>query len=210
MDFKHNAPIFAADAREVGHLDRVVVNPVTQELSHLVVRQGLLFGEHKLVPIGFVDQATEDQITLRPAAGDLRTLPPFEEPHEVLMEAGPARSSMTLRADLAPGLAGMLDDYGASAGQRLVARSEPNIPEGAVAVKTGARVVTADGKHGGALECIAIAPNTRRVTHLQIAKGLLVREARLIPTAWVVILGEDEVHLSVDQQTLEAVGPHPN
>lgn len=209
MDLKHNARIFAADASEVGHLDRVVVNPVTQEISYLVVRQGLLFAEHKLVPIGYVDQTTEDDITLRPTTGDLRALPPFEEPRESLVEESLARSSTTLRADLAPGLAGMLEGHSPPAGHRLLARNEQNIPEGTVAVKGGARIITADGRHAGTLECIAFAPNTWQMTHLQIAKGLLHRETRLIPSAWVVILGEDEVHLSVDQKTLEAVGPHP-
>ncbi len=199
MDFKHNARIFAADAREIGYLDRVVVDPATQELTHLVVRQGLWLGELKLVPISVVDQALDDQITLRPEAGDARALPPFEQEREVRVDGVPLT-----------GLAPQLDGYGAPTVSRLITRTELNIPEGTVAVKEGARIITADGRPGGALECLAIEPGTHQITHLQIIQGLLHRERRLIPSAWVVSLGEGRILLSVDQKTLTAVGPQPN
>lgn len=203
MELKHNARIFAADAREIGHLERVVVDPMTQELTHLVVRQGLWLGELKLVPISAVDEALEDQITLDLETDAVRALPPFEQEREVRVDGIP-------RSDLAPGLGGLLDGYGAPTVHRLITRTELNIPEGTVAVKEGARIITADGRQEGALECIAIEPSTRQITHLQITKGLLHRERRLIPSAWVVILGEDQIHLSVDHKTLAAVGPQPN
>jgi sporulation protein YlmC with PRC-barrel domain len=210
MELKQNASVLTADAREVGHLGRVVVNPQTKEITHLVVRKGLLFTEDHVVPIDYVDWATEDQITLRHAAGDLRTLPPFEEQHGTLVDEGLARPNMIPPADQAPVLAGMSEGYRPPPGQRLMAHIEQNIPDGTVALKEGAKVITADGKHAGTVEYIATGPDTLQITHLQITKGLLTKEKRPIPIAWVSLLGEDEVHLSVDQKTLEAVSPHPN
>lgn len=211
MQLKQNASVLTADAREIGRLERVVVNPSTHAVTHIVVHRGLFFGEDRVVPIDYLTQATEDQITLRPAAGDLRTLPPLEAPQDVLVDQALPQPEISLSpADQPPGPAGLSAGYRAPAGPRLIAHIEQNIPEGTVAVKEGAQVITADGKHAGAVECVAFGPHTLQITHLQIAKGLLTKERRLIPIAWVILLGENEVHLSVKQKTLEAVSPYVN
>jgi sporulation protein YlmC with PRC-barrel domain len=210
MQLKQNTSVLTADGRGIGHLGRVVVDPQSRTITHIVVHQGVLFVEDKVVPIDYVAQATEDQITLRHEAGDLRTLPLFEEQHEVLVDEGLPQPAVSPPGD--PALSGMAAGFAdpAPPGPRVRPQIEQNIPDGTVALKEGAKVFTADGKHEGSVESLAAEPQTRRITHLRIAKGLLTRERRTIPVAWVILLGEDEIHLSVDQQTLEAVSVQPN
>ncbi|MBL8055494.1 MAG: PRC-barrel domain-containing protein [Anaerolineales bacterium] len=203
MLFKQFARVRTAEGHEVGHLGRVVVRPDTREITHLVIHQGLLFTEDKVVPLEFVDQATEAQIVLSRAAGDLKTLPPFEERQDIFDDAAPPDRTLAE-------LAGRPATYPAAPGPRLLTRLERNLPVDTVALKGSAKIVTADGRYAGALESVAAAPDTRQITHLEIASGLLAREYRLIPIAWVVILGEDEIHLSVDRKTLTAIRPHLN
>lgn len=210
MQLKQNADVLTADAREVGHLSRVVVNPETKEVTHIVVRQGLLFVEDRVVPIGYVQEATGDRVTLRYVAEDLQTLPPLEERQDVLADKGPAPlKTMVSPMEVAPGLGGILDDFRTPAGQQFTTRLEQNIPDETIALKEAVKVVTADGRHAGSVESIAAEPRTRQITHLQITKGLVSKEKRLIPITWVVLLCEDRVHLSVDQKTLEAVSLLP-
>jgi len=88
MQFRENTPVYTADGQEVGAIDRVVINPETTEVSHIVVRQGWLFTEDKVVPTEWVDQATADQVRLRADVDNLDESPAFEETHYLPYEDG--------------------------------------------------------------------------------------------------------------------------
>ncbi len=79
MQFRENTPVYTADGQEVGAIDRVVIDPESQAVTHVVIRQGWLFTEDKVAPIALVDQASAAQVRLRADAGTLDDLPPFEE-----------------------------------------------------------------------------------------------------------------------------------
>ncbi|MBN2390589.1 MAG: PRC-barrel domain-containing protein, partial [Anaerolineae bacterium] len=51
MEFIKNAPVFTATHERVGHVDRVVINPQTEEVTHIVIRKGFIFAENKVLPI---------------------------------------------------------------------------------------------------------------------------------------------------------------
>src|SRR5260370_28486368 len=87
MEFQQNSAIFTANGDAVGHIDRVVVDPETKVVTHIVVRKGFLFKEDKVVPISLIAKATEDGIRLRDDVGDLHALPLFEEKHYVMSGA---------------------------------------------------------------------------------------------------------------------------
>ena len=71
-EFKERASVVTADEQQVCRVDRVVIGPKTKEVTHIVVRKGLIFTEDKVVPINLVASATEDRVTLREDAGDLQ------------------------------------------------------------------------------------------------------------------------------------------
>ncbi len=76
-------------------------------------------------------------------------------------------------------------------------RVQENIPQGTVAVKEGARVLSLEGDHIGNVEEVFTDAATNRVTHLIISQGLLFKERKLIPTNWIKLAGEDDVILTV-------------
>src|SRR5213080_1017169 len=85
MELKQNAPILAANGDAVGHLDRVVVNPETKVITHIVVQTGgLVKKEGKVVPLSLIAEATDEQIKLRDGAGDLQQMQSFEEKQYVM------------------------------------------------------------------------------------------------------------------------------
>ena len=45
MQFKQGATVSTYDGKNVGHVDRVVLNPKTKEVTHIVVRKGLLVSD---------------------------------------------------------------------------------------------------------------------------------------------------------------------
>lgn len=80
---------------------------------------------------------------------------------------------------------------------------EENIPEGTVALKEGAKVISSDGKHIGDIERLVMNPQGKQATHLLVTKGLLTKEKKLLPIDWVDQLGEEEVHLVVDAPLID-------
>jgi uncharacterized protein YrrD len=205
MQFKDGTNVYTADGDQVGRIDRVVIDPRTKEVSHVVVRKGLLFTEDKVVPLELIAGATEDMVTLRDDAGDLDVLPHFEESHYVPM------SEADQATTYAPGYASPVYWYppfgGAWYGAPVypevtyTTRTEQNIPEGTVGLKEGAKVVSADGDHVGNVERIFTTGD--RATHMLISQGLLFKEKKLIPTLWISTITEDEVKLGVNSGMLE-------
>ena len=86
---------------------------------------------------------------------------------------------------------------------QFVTQIEQNIPAGTVAVKEGATVITADGKHVGYMESVFADVSAEQITHLLISNGLITKEKKLVPIDWVTVLGEDEIHLRVDKPAVD-------
>jgi len=211
MQFKQGTGVFTADGQEVGHIDRVVLDPRTKEMTHVVVRKGFLFIDDKVVPIDLIATATEDRITLRRDVGDLDSLPKFEETHYISVPdtvPGTPRSEK----DTTPlywyppiGLAPWGYPEAATVGPVYITHKEQNIPEGTVALKEGSKVISSDEKHVGNVERVFSEPRTNRVTHLLISQGLLLTEKRLVPITWARLVMENEVHLTVSSQQLDSL-----
>jgi len=210
MQIKHSATVHTAGGEDVGRIDRVVLDPRTKDVTHVVVRKGFLFTEDKVAPIDLIESATEDGVTLREDAGDLHALPPFEEIHYLRLSDEEWRDSpYSYQAGYAlplywyPPAAGFGIPYGPADSHRLVTRKERNIPEGAVALKPGVKVTTADGKEAGTIEEVFTGPQADRLTGFVISQGLLFKDKKRVPANWISRLGEDEVQLAVVSRTLE-------
>ena len=214
MQFKEGAKVFTADGERVGTIDRVVLEPDTMEVTHLVVRKGFLFTEDKVVPMSLVGPAMEDQVTLREDAGDLERLPDFQESHYVPVvptrpRPGPKPAQRSAHAArplyLYPPLGTWWTaaEYGDYDRPRYVAKTEKGIPEDTVALEQGAKVMGRDGEHIGDVERIFTDPLEDRATHLLVSEGLILKDKKLIPTGWMSTVREDEVHLSVSSDLVE-------
>lgn len=216
MQFKAGTAVYSADGEDVGRIERAVINPHTREVTHLVVRQGFLFTEDKVIPIELVDSASEDRVTLMRTEGRLEDLPPFEETYYVGLDEEeinrePAYPLTGYAAPLYgyPPVGTGWWGYGGYLGYRAypetntVATTERNIPDDTVPLKEGARVVSAGGDHVGNVEQVIADSNSGRATHIVIAQGLLFKARKLVPTNWVRSIDEDEVRLSVGSRQLE-------
>lgn len=214
MEFKQGADVVTMDGDKVGRIERVVIDPRTRDITHIVVAQGFLFSEDRVVPIEWIDEAAGDRITLRSRLDEdeVETLPRFEEvdflpltpPEPTEEQAGyPNPVVWYPTAGIAwwtnPGLRGF---YTRPA---FVVEEEENVPEGTIGLKHGARVIAADGEHVGNVEQVITAGEDNRATHLVISQGMLFPEKKLVPTTWINAVEEDRVVLAVGSTLLEQV-----
>lgn len=214
MQFKQGTHVFSADDREVGHIDRVVLDPKTKEVSHVVVRKGFLFTEDKVVPTNLIASATDEKVKLRQNAGDLQNLPDFEESHYVPLDED-EKKRLAEGVRYYPPLYwyppyGAIPASLASIPEPHVIETERNIPENSVALKEGAKVIAADGEHVGDIEQVLTDARTDRVTHFLISQGLLLKEKKLVPVLWLNSASDDEVRLAVGSHLLEQLHTYDN
>lgn len=213
MLLKEGANAFTADGHKVGEIDRVVIDPASKEVTHVAVRKGFLFTTDKLVPISLIGTADEDRVTLREDAGDLDALPDLEKTHyipitevEAQTEGAPAVPPFYWYPPAGYpwiGMGGGAARFGYPAIPPYVAETERNVPDGFVALKEGAKVLSVDGDHVGDVEAVLTEAETDRATHLLISRGLLLKETKLIPTTWISTVMEDQIHLLVGSALLQ-------
>jgi uncharacterized protein YrrD len=213
VQFREGTNVFTSEGQKVGEVDRVVIDPETKEVTHVVVQKGFLLTTDKVVPVSLIGAATEDRVTLREDAGDLEALPEFEVKYYVPI--GEAEMHRKLEPGYVPSFylyppAGVSwwNTPGGYPIPPYVVETERHVPEGTVPLREGAEVVSIDGDHVGDVEAVLTDPEEDRATHLLISQGLLLKENKLVPTTWVSTVLEDEVHLMVGSDLLKRLAEY--
>jgi uncharacterized protein YrrD len=217
VELKEGTGVFTPDGKEVGTINRIVLDPETNEITHIVVQKGWLFSEDKVIPFDRVRSATKDRVVLNKNIDDFDRFPPFEETHYLGISDRDA-AARTMPADaypanvLAPayywyppyGYTGY-PAYGLPYQTWPRTETKQNIPANTVPLKEGAKVVTSDNKHVGNVERLMVEADSSKVTHFMISEGLLFKDRRLVPASWIKSVTDDEVQLNVSSDVLNRV-----
>lgn len=209
MQFRKGVKVRAMNGANLGEVDRVVIDPRTGKVSHLVVRRSF-FSNDKVFPVGMVQRTDDTHVWLNVDEEQAGDLPDYIEMNFIpLSEQEIAEQG--LQTDNAapvywyPMVGASPSMWGAGAMGVIPTTGVPpyrldekqNIPQGSVALQEGAKVFSKDGQHVGDLEKVLVEDEQDRVTHLLITKGMLNRQKRLIPAHWISAIKEDGVKLSV-------------
>lgn len=217
MKFVDNTTVLTADEEKVGKIDRVVIDPSTREVSHLVVEKGFFFPEDKVIPVSLVAEANEDQVLLRETKEDL-SLQHFVETEFIPVETLDSREDRDVTTYRHPYYAYPAIGTRASWGTgwfydplfntRTAEVTERNVPDDAIALNEGAKVYSYDGEHVGEIEAVYTTDEENRITHFVISRGLLFEDYKLIPVFWVTKTEEEKVQLGVKSDTLASLPDH--
>jgi len=190
MDFMEGAHVFDAEGQEIGQVSRVVLSPDDGKVTHIVIRQGLLFTEDKLISIDYIESASPDSVVLFDIGERLKYLPDFEDLEYVTTDVA--------------------DDIGLTGARRTyLADVEQNIPDGTVALKQGARVISSDNQHVGNILSVIVDPDSEKATAFVISQGLFFKTQKMVPLSAVTQTLEDEVHVSMSAYDLERLPGSP-
>ncbi len=216
MELKEGVAVFTTEGKQVGKINRFVLDPVTKQVTHIVVQKGWLFPEDKVVPMSLVSSATEERVEVAENVGDFMQLPTFEEEHfiRVTDEEDTNRlehSVYTVFPAYYPYPPLGTGNYGSYPAPNLDAYVWPavettrNIPDETVALKEGSQVISSDDQHVGVIERLFIDPDTNKATHFVIKHGLLLKERKVIPVQWVQSVQENKVHILLSSKLLARV-----
>jgi uncharacterized protein YrrD len=218
MRFKSGADILASDGKKVGRLKGVVMTPVTDSVTHLIVEHGIFFNNDSVIPMDWVSQANEDgEIRLSADSGALKNTPQFNQ--RDYLSPGTANTAESLQV----GIPASFYYYGAPAsfgsnaavvGPAMVASAadmtRPDVVDDAlmpeddrVRVTIGAEVVSSDDERVGKIDEVIANAADSSLTHFVIAKGFLFTTRKLIPMHWVGRVEQDRVVLAVNRAFLE-------
>lgn len=211
MQYREGASVVTSDDHHVGDIARVVIDPHTREVTDIIVREGFLFTEDRILPTDLIATTSDDTVRLNVTKDALPDLRPLVEQHFI-----PADDLAEDEALAAPGVAAPLYGYPPAGmgwwgggystywpAQPVNVETESNLPEGSVVLNQGARVTSADGEHVGDIDEVITDGTDGVATHFVIAEGFLFKERKIIPTGWIQKVRTDDVLLSVRAKVLE-------
>jgi uncharacterized protein YrrD len=213
MKLKKGADVLNSDGEKLGTLQRVIIDPQTKAVTHIVVEKGWLFSTNKVISFGELDPESADTLVVKGPHDDPDDFPAFEESHYVSMDendhpvADVDSAYWYPPADLNWWRTGAAYMGYYPPMPAFTARTTQNIPEGTVALEEGAKVISQDDQQVGSIEQVIVEPEDNRATHIVIHGGLLA-ERKLLPVLWISNIEEKEVYLSVSAALVERLPEH--
>ena len=191
------AEVFASDG-SCGELVRVIVNPVAQVVTHIVVKPNHHSGLGRLVPLELVESADGDHIRL---SCTLERFEKLDDAEEVQFLPGNADSIGYGDNAMSWPLYGI---------ETPLHGSKPmitdRIPLGEVDVRRGDTVHATDGEIGS-VQGLVIDPTDNHVTHVLLTEGhFWGRKQVAIPIGAASRVG-DEVQVGMTRQEIEDLPP---
>jgi sporulation protein YlmC with PRC-barrel domain len=179
-----------------GKLSRVVVDPVAQAVTHLIVEPRRGHELARLVPVGLASSAG-GEIRLNCTSAEFDVLDPAEETQFIAAyeDVPNYRPTDTV----------FWPHYGYRGARGSLATSD-TIPPGEVEVKRGEPVHASDG-HIGQVDGLVIDPDSHRVTHVVLQEGhLWGRKDVAIPVSTVTRVS-DHIEVSLSKQQVQDLPP---
>jgi sporulation protein YlmC with PRC-barrel domain len=185
-----------------GKLTRLIVDPGTQAVTHLVIGPKHRGERGRLVPIDLVDD-TAGEIKIGLTRAEFGKLDPAEE--EDLLPSDPGAplynpDMAQFRGRQGLGMANLRLNDGAKTG------THDSVPMGEVDVRRGEPVFATDGEIGK-IQGLVIDPSSHHVTHVLLEEGhLWGRKEVAIPIGSITRVG-DIVQLTIDKRQVQDLPP---
>jgi len=185
-----------------GESTAIVVNPITREVTHFVVRDTTSSPPvQRLVPVGQIEHTSQTLIRLRCTTQELANMQPFVETHYVPSDE-PDYSHWT-------GGEAWQEPYAQPEGASYTAVEEERVPPGELAFHRGTQVEASDG-HIGEVGEFLIDPRSGHVTHIVLEEGhFWGTSAITLPLSAIDHVAEDTVYLKLTKEAVESLPSIP-
>jgi hypothetical protein len=203
VDIPVNVDVYCTDGL-CGRSTYVLINPVRQEVTHLVVMEADAPQEERVVSTEIVSETTPDMIMLDCTKDQLERMASFNEteyirePMQRLVNYMPSSRSYGFGST-------WMWPYFLPERTETVAVEHHQIPPGELAIRRGTGVDATDG-HVGRVDEFLVNPDNEHITHLVMREGHLWGQKDVtIPVSAIDHFDEDTVYLKLDKDEIEAL-----
>lgn len=205
MQIPLNAQVECTDG-VYGRSAFVLIDPVVDQVTHLVVKEDSSPNTEYIVPVDFVTDTIADTIRLRCSKAELEKMDPFIKT-KLIEERVPVRDF-----GYAGGMYGMASYYlPYVSSDRTIYETVENrqIPPGELAVQRGTPVEATDGSVGHVDEFV-VNPENGNITHMVMREGhLWGKKDVIIPVSEIDETRNDTVFLKLDKHQIESLPTFP-
>lgn len=192
-----------AEGREVGRIERVILDRATFEATHLVIRHGgALQSRHAVMPLGWVEHSEHGKVTTSRKESDFGSLPDFELRHYVSLDQLEQEQSEHPRSKIKPidwvnyfvplvanAFGDPLHTPGVLVTDQLLGPSES-------AIKRGLAVESSDGYKMGEVQEVLLSEPEWRLSGIIIARGFVLRRPMRVPGDWIARVERERILLN--------------
>ena len=194
MKFPLDVDVHCADGL-CGRSTHIILNPVTEQVSHIVVKEDQPPGVERLVSVKLVASTAAEVILLSCTKDIFAKLESFNQPNFIYTDVPQHATDPSLTL-LWPFVVPV---------KRIVDDKVRRIPPGELAVRRGARVRATDGWVGRVDEFI-VGPISGNITHLVLREGHPWKEKDItIPVDQIEHIKENTVYLKIDKNTIASM-----
>ncbi len=208
MEIPLNAPVECTDG-VCGHSAYVLINPIADQVTDLVVKEDTFPNTEYIVPVGLVADTIIDTIRLGCSKAELEKLDRFIKT-KFIEERVPERYYSYTSGTYGLG-ANYYFPYVIPETMQVPVE-EKQIPPGELAVQRGTRVQATDG-YVGRVDEFVVNPENGHITHLVLREGhLWGRKDVIIPVAELAATdktGDDTVVLKLNKRQIESLPTFP-
>jgi sporulation protein YlmC with PRC-barrel domain len=194
MDIPLNVDVHCPDGR-CGRSTHIIINPATEQVTHLVIREQWPSWVERVVPVNWVAATTRDIIVLNRPRAEFTQLNAFNQTDFIQREVSHFASDPALT---------LVWPYTVPA-QKIVEDSRRTIAPDELAVRRGAKVRAVDGRIGQVDEFL-IDPDSGFISHLILKEGLPWDKKHIaIPITDIERIEENTVHLKLNKKSVKAL-----
>ena len=192
MDIPMNAKVYC-QSKICGHTQAVILNPVSDVVTHVVVQESKTPHKQRLVPIDMIDASLADKILLKCDDTELQDLPPFVE-IEYIQASVPRYIQAFDMYYMEPVVVPE---------KKIATGKHYHVPGNELAVRRGTSVYSADGDIVGKVDEFLVDQHDGQVTHLILREGhLWGQKDVIIPIEEIDKFKESRLRLKLNKEEI--------
>lgn len=209
MNLPINVDVYCSDGLG-GRSSQVIVNPTSQQVTHLVVKEKPAPHTEYMVLIDQIMDSTPDMIKLRCTIAGLAMMEPFIH-IDTLQNDAEAMGYSSVELGLTGNLGMGYTTFEHYPGEWVTVTVKTEaVPEGEIALTRGAHVHANNGRQVGQLDGFLVDSATGQITHLLLREGHFWGQKEVtIPVAQIDHMAEGNVYLKLDRRSIGALPTTP-
>lgn len=223
MDITLDKDVYTRDGEKVGTVDRVTLHPDSMEISGIIVHEGLLFTQDRVIDREFIDRVDQDgNVHLNIDRDREKDLPPFAEGRFVeptreqreamhnIIDAGASGSGGRLlvvseAATTSPHPPAPESPMEAAPVDPAPMEQQSNLPPGTVTIHEGTDVIDVDGEKIGTVGEV-IYDDNEQIEAIIVEEGVLFSDHVRIPVDWIAGTAHDHILINRSGKEAEQAG----